>query len=59
MDWTAYDTFLSSAAAVTYYSGDEYVNVTLYARASNAADDVADSGTYNATQTLTVSWVGP
>lgn len=59
VDWTAYNTFLNSAVVVTYYSGDEYVNVTLHARASNAAGDVADAGDYSAMQTLTVSWVGP
>ncbi len=59
VDWTTYDSFLATLAAVTYVPDDNDVVVTLHVRASNYADDVADAGTYTATQTLTVSWVGP
>lgn len=57
--YETYDSFLSTPVAVTYVVSDDTVQVTLYVRASNSNDDVADSDTYNATQTLTVSWVGP
>jgi hypothetical protein len=59
VDWTAYDSFLTIPAAVTYVPDDNDVVVTLEIRASNYSDDLADAGTYTATQTLTVSWVGP
>jgi hypothetical protein len=59
VDFTSYDSFLSSPASVTHITGDNAVQVTLYVRASNYANDVADAGTYTATQTLTVHWVGP
>ena len=57
--YETYDSFLSTPAAITYVVSDDTVQVTLYVQASNRNDEVADSGTYNATQTLTVSWVGP
>ena len=57
--YETYDSFLSTPTAVTYIADDNDVDVTLWVQASNNADDVADSGAYNATQTLTVSWVGP
>ncbi|UCC22440.1 MAG: hypothetical protein JSW23_11795 [Planctomycetota bacterium] len=57
--FTSYDLFLSTPAYVTYVTGDNNVDVTLRVRASNYAGDVANAGTYTATQTLTVSWVGP
>ena len=56
-DYAEYDTFLSSAASVTYITDDNDVDVTLWIRASNNLDEVADSDTYNATQTLTATWV--
>ena len=59
VDFTSYDLFLSSPSTVTHISGDNAVQVTLHVRASNYANDVADAGTYTATQTLTVHWVGP
>ena len=57
--YETYDSFLSTPVSLTYVVSDDTVEVTLYVRASNSPDDVADSDTYNATQTLTVSWVGP
>jgi hypothetical protein len=59
VDWTSYDSFLSPAASITYISDDNDVEVTLYVRASNYAGQLADAGTYTATQTLTAHWVGP
>jgi len=59
VDFTSYDSFLSSPAQVTYVLDDDGVTVTLYARASNYANQLANAGTYSATQTLTAHWVGP
>ena len=57
-EWQPYDVFLTTGAEgnVTYAIGDGEVVVTLYARARNKSDNVADPGAYNAIQTLTVSW---
>jgi len=54
--WTDYDTFLSTASAVTHIDTDGAVDVTLYVQASNPSGRVADAGSYTATQTLTASW---
>lgn len=54
--WTDYSTFLSTAQAVTHVDGDGAVVITLSAQASNDAGEVADSGSYSATQTLTAAW---
>ena len=59
VNFTSYDSFLSTAAYITYVPGDDDVKVKLIVKASNYADDPADAGTYSATQTLTVYWVGP
>ena len=59
VDWTAYDSFITTPAAVTHVPDDNDVVVTLYVRASNYSGDVADAGTYTATQTLTAHWAGP
>lgn len=56
--YTSYDSFLSSPVQITRVEPDDDVDVTLYVRASNYAGDVADSGTYTATQTLTAHWRG-
>lgn len=57
--YEAYNSFLSTASAVTYVAVDDNVEVTLFVRVRNNADEVADAGAYSATQTLTVTWVGP
>lgn len=57
--WTDYSTFLSTPAIVTYVPDDNDVEVTLYLKASNNADEVADAGSYSATQILTISWPSP
>ncbi len=58
---TDYDQFLVPPVQITHVADDNDVVVTLRVRARprNAANDLADAGTYTATQTLTVSWVGP
>lgn len=59
VDFISYDSFLSTPAYITHVTGDNDVEVTLRVRASNYAGEVANAGAYSATQTLTVSWVGP
>lgn len=59
VDFTSYDSFLTSSAQVTYVFGDKWVTVTLSVRASNYANQLANAGTYSATQTLTAAWVDP
>lgn len=59
VDFTSYDSFLSSVVSVTYVPDDNDVEVTLFVRASNYIGQLANAGTYTATQTLTAVWVGP
>lgn len=56
--WTNYTAFLSTALAVTHVSQDGAAVATLSVRASNDTGNVADSGSYTATQTITASWAG-
>lgn len=58
---THYDQFLVPPVQITHVADDNDVVVTLRVRARprNAANDLADAGTYTATQTLTAYWVGP
>jgi hypothetical protein len=56
VDWTDYATFIPVGSAVTHYTLDGAVEVTLSARASNAAGTLADAGDYTATQTLTATF---
>lgn len=58
-NYETYDRFLTTAARVIHVTGDDDVEVTVHVKASNYANDLADAGTYTATQTLTVHWVGP
>jgi len=58
-DYQTYDGFLKPAVRVTYVTDDNDVVVTLHVKASNYANDLANAGTYMATQTLTAHWVGP
>jgi len=58
-NYETYDTFLTTAKLVNHVTDDDYVEVTLHVRASNYTNDLPDAGTYTATQTLTVHWVGP
>jgi hypothetical protein len=57
--YQSYEQFLppTSPAAINYFTGDDEVAVTLHVRASNSSGTLADAGLYEATQTLTVSWV--
>jgi len=59
VSFTSYDSFLSTPAYVTYVPDDDDVKVTLSVKASNYDGQLANAGTYTATQTLTVHWVGP
>ncbi len=59
VDFTSYDSFLSSPVPVTYVPDDSDVEVTLSVRVSNYTVQLANAGDYSATQTLTVSWFGP
>lgn len=56
VSYAAYDSFLSSASAITHVAGDGAVEVTLSVRASNEGDNVANAADYSAIQTLTASW---
>jgi hypothetical protein len=61
VDFSSYDSFLNTPAYVTYVTDDNDVKVTLSVNAKNYSypDQLANAGTYSATQTLTVHWVGP
>lgn len=58
-NYEPYDSFLTTAAPVTYVLGDDDVQVTLHVKVSNYSNDLSDAGEYTATQILTVQWVGP
>jgi hypothetical protein len=59
-DWALHNLFLAGGAstpsAVTHETLDGAIEVTLSARASNAAGTLADAGDYTATQTLTATF---
>jgi len=58
--YTVHSSFLSPTAyAITHVAGDDAVVITLHAKAANPLGEVADAGSYSATQTLTASWGGP
>jgi len=59
--YQSYEQFLTPlhSVVITHVADYNDVTVTLHVRASNYANDLADAGTYTATQTLTVHWVGP
>jgi hypothetical protein len=58
-NYVEYNNFLlSEGIEVKYVPGDPTIGVTLWVRASNRAHNVADSGNYTATQTLTITWDG-
>jgi hypothetical protein len=57
--FASYDSFLNTPAYVTYVTDDNDVKVTLSVNAKNYNEQLANAGTYSATQTLTVHWVGP
>ena len=58
-NYETYDTFLTTAAQINYVLYDDEVEVTLHVRAGSYSSDIPDAGTYTATQTLTVHWLGP
>ncbi|HBG25499.1 MAG: hypothetical protein A2Y10_14560 [Planctomycetes bacterium GWF2_41_51] len=58
-NYVPYNDFLSGGGLnIQYKEGDTEVEVTLHVQASNRNDNVADSGIYTATQTLTITWDG-
>ncbi len=59
VDFTSYDSFLNPSVSVTHVPDDNDVQVTLSVKVSNYPNELANAGDYSATQTLTVSWVGP
>lgn len=59
VDYTSYDTFLSTRAEITHVLSDDNVTVTLWVQVSSPVNNAPDAGTYTATQTLTVYWTGP
>lgn len=59
VQYTSYDSFLSTPVHVTHVLNDDDVKIKLSVKVSNYAGEVANAGTYTATQTLTVTWVGP
>ena len=55
-DWILYSSFLSPALEITHFNTDGAVEVTLYVQATNDSDNVADTGLYQAVQTITAAW---
>lgn len=55
--YTVHSSFLSPTAyAITHAAGDGDVVITLHAKAANPPGEIADAGSYTATQTLTATW---
>lgn len=54
-----FNQFLVPPVQITYVPDDNDVEVMLRARAANPDGELANAGTYTATQTLTAHWVGP
>ncbi|MFA5239253.1 MAG: hypothetical protein WC476_06045 [Phycisphaerae bacterium] len=54
--YVVHGSFLATPLDITHVNTDGNVEVTLYVEASNAADEVSDSGAYTATQTITATW---
>lgn len=55
--WEVYNTFLTPALAVTHFNTDGNVIVRLDVQATNDDNNVADVGLYEATQTITATWI--
>ncbi len=55
--WTLYSSFLSTGLQIAHVYTDGNVEVTLSVQATNNTDEVADSGSYYARQTITATWV--
>jgi len=54
--YTLHGSFLITAYAITHVAGDGADVITLWAKAENPSEEVADAGAYSAIQTLTASW---
>ncbi len=55
-EWTIHNLFLATPLLITHYNTDGGVEITLYVKAVQEADEVPDSGDYTAQQTLTAAW---
>ena len=55
--YATYDQFLSTPSLITHVAGSGAVVLTLGVMAANPSGNVSDATSYNATQTLTASWV--
>lgn len=58
--WTEYDSFLLTPLQITHVNTDGSVEILLEVQASNDPEghkEVADSGNYAATQTITATWM--
>ncbi len=58
VNFSSYDTFISSPVRITHAIFDDQVTITLSVRAGNYPNNIANAGIYSASQTLTVSWAG-
>jgi hypothetical protein len=56
-NYVIYSDFLETPLAITHVNTDGAVEITLFVEATNDTDNVADSGLYSATQTITATWV--
>ncbi|PKL49385.1 MAG: hypothetical protein CVV39_02990 [Planctomycetes bacterium HGW-Planctomycetes-1] len=54
--YALYNLFLATPLDIAHFNTDGAVEVTLEVEATNPADEVADSGAYTATQTITATW---
>ena len=54
--YRTYDAFLTTALAITHFNTDGSAEVTLNVQATNDGDNVADTGNYEAVQTITATW---
>ena len=57
--YAPYSSFLNPPVRITHVPGDDEVMVTLSVRASPPSGVPLNAGSYAATASLTVSWVGP
>jgi len=55
--YALHNLFLATALDITHVNTDGNVEVTLSVEATNDTDEVSDSGSYTATQTITAAWV--
>lgn len=54
--YEVHSTFLTPGLAIVHIADDGATEVTLEVEATNPADEMANAGTYSATQTITATW---